>query len=81
MCESAEVRLGAAGAMVACCGLSMAIAVGLVTFSSTLLLGAAAAAIAVACVVFVVATGHRRDDQAADPELTSFEMQAGGASD
>ena len=56
--DTVKGKIAAALAMVACCGLSMAIALGLVAFSSTLVIGGIAVAVATGCVVFMVAFGH-----------------------
>ena len=66
MLDTAKGRLAAALAMVACCGLSMAIALGIVAFSSTLLIGGTAIAVAIGCVVFMMAFGHRHHHQTND---------------
>lgn len=68
MLDTAKGKLAAALAMVACCGLSMAIALGLVAFSSTLVIGGTAIAVAIGCVIFMVAFGHRHHHQANDTE-------------
>lgn len=59
MLDTAKGKITAALAMMACCGLSMAIALGVVAFSSTLLIGGVAVAVAIGCVVFMLAFGHR----------------------
>lgn len=68
MLDTVKGKFAAALAMVACCGLSMAIALGLVAFSSTLLIGGVAIAVAVGCVVFMMAFGHRHHRPATDVE-------------
>ncbi len=70
MLDSAKGKFAAALAMVACCGLSMAIALGLIAFSSTLLISGLAVAVAIGCVVFMMAFGHQhhRNDHAAEPD-------------
>jgi len=52
-------RFVAAVGMIGCCGLSMAVAVGVVAVTSSLALVGAAVAVAVACVVLMTLMGHR----------------------
>lgn len=51
-------RIGAAVGMMACCGLSMAVAVGLLAFTSSLVVVGLAAVIAIGCVVFMALPGQ-----------------------
>jgi len=60
MFETARARIAAVVAMATCCGLSMALALGLVAFSSTLLAAGTAVAIVVGCLVFMAFAGHSR---------------------
>lgn len=53
-------RFVAAVAMVACCGASIAIALGVVVVSSTVLIGGIAAVAGLGCVVAMSALGHGR---------------------
>ena len=80
MLDTAKGKLAAALAMVACCGLSMTIALGLVAFSSTLLIGGAAVAIAIGCVIFMAAFGHRHHHQTNDTEPQTRSTQPERAS-
>ncbi len=66
MSESAGGRIAAAVAMVTCCGSSMAIALGIVAFSSTLVVWGLAVAVGVGCVVFTTTLRHRRHRHGAD---------------
>lgn len=59
MLDSARGKIVAAVGMMTCCGVSMAIALGLVAFSSTLVISGLAIAVAIGCVVFMLAFGHR----------------------
>lgn len=68
--DTVKGKVAAALAMVACCGLSMAVALGVVAFSSTLLIGGVAVAVALGCVVFMVALGHRHHHNSSDAEPT-----------
>lgn len=78
MLDTMKGKFAAALAMVACCGLSMAIALGLVAFSSTLLIGGVAVSVAVGCVVFMMAFGHRHHGSATDvePAVSRTELDA-----
>lgn len=67
MLDSVRGKIGAAVAMMACCGLSMAIALGLIAFSSTLVIAGLAVAIAIGCVVFMLTFGHRHHHRAHAP--------------
>lgn len=60
MLDSARGKIVAAIGMVACCGLSMAIAIGLIAFSSTLVISGLAVAIALGCIAFMLVFGHHR---------------------
>lgn len=60
MLDSARGKIVAALGMVACCGLSMAIAIGLIAFSSTLVISGLAVAVALGCIAFMLAFGHHR---------------------
>ncbi len=76
MLDSARGKIAAALAMVTCCGLSMAIALGLIAFSSTLVISGLAVAIAIGCVAFMVVLGHHRrphhqhHETSSEPEAT-----------
>lgn len=59
MLDTAKGKIAAIAAMAACCGLSMAVALGLVAFGSTWIIGGIAVAVAAGCVVFMLAIGHR----------------------
>ena len=59
MINSAGGKIVAAFGMMACCGLAMAIALGVIAFSSTLVISGFAVAVAIGCVVFMLAFGHR----------------------
>ncbi len=59
MINSVRGKIVAAIGMMACCGLAMAIALGVIAFSSTLVISGFAVAIAIGCVVFMLAFGHR----------------------
>lgn len=63
MLDSARGKIVAAIGMVACCGLSMAIAIGLIAFSSTLVISGLAVAIAFGCIAFMLVFGHHRHGQ------------------
>lgn len=76
MLDTMKGKFAAALAMVACCGLSMAIALGLVAFSSTLLIGGVAVAVAVGCVVFMMAFGHRHHTTDVQPPVSNTELDA-----
>ncbi len=58
MLESAKGKIVAAVGMVACCGLSMAVALGLIAFTSTWVISGVAVAVLVGCVAFMVVIGH-----------------------
>jgi predicted anti-sigma-YlaC factor YlaD len=64
--QTVQGKAVAAVAMVTCCGLSMAIALGIVVISSTLLVGAIAATVAAGCVLFMLALGHRHGGHSDD---------------
>lgn len=80
MLDTAKGKLAAALAMVACCGLSMAIALGLVAFSSMLVIGGTAIAVAIGCVIFMVAFGHRHHHRVNDTEPQTRSTQPERAS-
>lgn len=79
MSDTAKGRVAAALAMGACCGLSMAIALGIVAFSSTLLVGGIAVAVVIGCVVFMVAVGHRHQHDTKDTEPPTRSAQPEGS--
>ena len=60
MLDSAPLQRNLALGKVACCGLSMAIAIGLIAFSSTLVISGLAVAVALGCIAFMLAFGHHR---------------------
>lgn len=65
MLDSVKGKVFAALGMVACCGLSMAVALGLIVFSSTWVISGVVVAVAAGCVVFMILFGHgRRHDHA-----------------
>lgn len=78
MSDTAKGKVTAALAMGACCGLSMAIAFGLVAFSSTLLVGGIAVAVVIGCVVFMVVFGHRHQHDTQDTERPTGSAQPEG---
>lgn len=59
MLDSALGKIVAGLGMMACCGLSMALAVGLIAFSSAQVVSGLAVAVALGCVAFTMALGHR----------------------
>ncbi len=76
MIDSVKGKVAAALAMVACCGLSMAVALGLIAISSTLLFSGVGVAVAIGCIFFMFVVGHRHHHGLGDaaperPEETS----------
>lgn len=61
MIDSVRGKIVAAFAMMACCGLAMAVALGVIAFSSTLVVSGFA--VAIGCIVFMLAFGHRHQHQ------------------
>jgi hypothetical protein len=59
MIDSAGGKIVAAFGMMACCGLAMAVALGVIAFTSILVISGFAVAVAIGCVVFMSAFGHR----------------------
>ena len=70
MVDSARGKLLAVLGMMACCGLSMAIALGLIAFSSALVISGLGVAVAFGCVAFMLAFGHRHHQHRREPEAT-----------
>lgn len=60
MFENARGKIAAVVAMAACCGLSMALALGLIAFSSTAVVAGVAIAVVVGCLAFMTVVGRSR---------------------
>ncbi len=73
MLDSARGKIVAAIGMMACCGLSMAIAIGLIAFTSTLVISGLAVAIAIGCVAFMLVFGHRHQHHGEHDAATEHE--------
>lgn len=60
MLSAAQEKILAVIGMMTCCGLAMAIALGLIAFTSTLVISGLAVAVAIGCIGFMLAFGHRQ---------------------